>query len=93
MDEEIQKALIDIAVLKTKLESWMINTELHRTTQNDKFNIIILEMEAIKKKLDSLPCDKREAWYQSMGRQVAFMWAIVTTVVIALFFEIFKKRA
>ena len=35
-------------------------------------------------KMDGLPCSERKGWYQSMNRQMGFMWAVIAIVLVAI---------
>jgi hypothetical protein len=42
------------------------------------------KIDKIIDKLDKLPCDERKGFYQSINRQVTFMWVILGSYILAL---------
>lgn len=79
-DDEKQK----LAVLEERVSNWMETTTEYRKTLCSKIDCIMT-------RLDKLPCDKRDGWYKSMSRQVAFMWILISAVVLGLLKELFAK--
>jgi len=42
------------------------------------------KINRVMDKLSNLPCDSSQAWYQSMTRQVGFMWLVLGIVLVSL---------
>lgn len=73
-----------IAVLEERVANWMDSTSQYRSD-------LCAKIDHITKKLDSLPCDKREGGWKSVNRQVGFMWAALVAVTLGLVRELFAK--
>ena len=52
-----------------------------------------LMINTVNERVTKLPCDTRKSWYQSMSRQIAFMWIILGVYILALFGIIAKTFA
>ena len=42
------------------------------------------DVKSLLDKFILLPCKERKGWYQSMGRQVGFMWAVLALILAAV---------
>jgi hypothetical protein len=60
-----------------KVDQWMTTTQEYRVHQGEKIDHIL---EFIAK----LPCEKRVGWWESMNKQITFIWGILSVVVFAL---------
>jgi hypothetical protein len=60
-----------------RVEQWMTTTEEYRRHQGEKIDHIL---EFIGK----LPCEKRIGWWESINKQIAFMWVILSAVTLSL---------
>src|SRR3990167_2751426 len=45
----------------------------------------VLMINTLNERITKLPCESRKSWYQSMSRQVAFMWVIIGVYIVVLF--------
>ena len=80
MDEkDFNKLTTDVAVFTATVTEWMKTTSDYRLQ-------LCAKIDKITDKLYILPCSERKGWYQSMGRQVKFMWGFITGIIILLFF-------
>jgi hypothetical protein len=66
-----------IAVLEERVTNWMESTTQYRKD-------LCAKIDHIATKMDNLPCDKRIGWWQSMNKQMNFIWGILFVVVTAL---------
>jgi hypothetical protein len=82
--EENNELKTQLAVLTEKVTGWMETTTEYRKNLCNKVDIIT-------KNFSTLPCSERKGWYTGMNKQIAFMWVILSGVVIALLKEFFAK--
>ena len=82
--EQKETSDLKIAVLEERVANWMDTTTQYRLDLCGK-------LDHITKKLDTLPCDRREGGSKSLNRQVAFMWVVLTGVVLGLLRDLFAK--
>ena len=81
MDEQLWQEFRDfkekIIRFTAGLEAWQEMTTDYRKALCEKIENILLRM-------DNLPCKERAAWYQSMGRQIGFMWVVLGIILSAI---------
>lgn len=61
----------------SKVDEWMVTTKEYRVHQEEK-------LDEIMKMLSILPCEKRVGWWESVNKQLAFMWVILSAVSLSL---------
>jgi len=42
------------------------------------------KVETIQDSINKLPCDLRQGWYSSMGKQMRFMWWVISGMIMTL---------
>jgi hypothetical protein len=66
-----------IDVFVSTVTEWMKSTQEYRIKQGEKIDHILEFMS-------KLPCEKRVGWWESMNKQMAFMWGIIFLMVTYL---------
>jgi hypothetical protein len=75
--EQITKLAVEVAEHRGKVDEFIINTVNYRKDLCGK-------LDRIQSFLLAIPCKERKAWYDSMGKQVAFMWVVLTILLTAV---------
>lgn len=83
--DDLQVLETKLAVFTEKVSNWMDTTTEYRKQLCHK-------VDAINDKLALLPCAERKGWYQSMSRQIKFLWMITGAAVVGVIIEWAKKR-
>jgi hypothetical protein len=72
---DIRERLVRLETMQNKdlhdAEEWRRTVDIRLEKLNDGFNV--------------LPCRERRAWYESAGRQLKFIWAVMTMITTVLF--------
>ena len=73
-----------IAVLEERVSNWMETTTSYRRDLCAKLDKVGIKLDDLVSVIGKLPCEPRKAWYQSMGRQVGFMWVVLGLVLVSV---------
>lgn len=76
-----------ISVLEERVANWMSTTSDYRKQLCEKIAELKNGQDKIFCILDKLPCDKRSGYYQSISRQMKFIWGVVAGIVLAIIKE------
>ena len=53
----------------------------------------VLMINTLNERITKLPCETRSNWYQSISKQIAFMWVVVSGMCLTLFLIVIKAFA
>jgi hypothetical protein len=62
---------------------FMESTLIYRELQGTAIKEIKNTLTEIKDTLSVLPCESRKSWYNSMNKQVGFMWGVLAILLVA----------
>ena len=100
MEIERRKDYINLPVYAERWDNFMEMTKQYREELCAKIDKLSAETVILKesiftldKKIIKLPCETRKGWYQSISRQLAFLWLILGVYIVALFGIIIKVFA
>ena len=85
VNKEIEQIKIELSGFKASVESWMLTTTEYRQSLCHKIDDILI-------RLNDLPCKERKGWYASFGRQLNFMWVILSGMILAIIADFFRNR-
>ena len=74
--EKMVNQIIDFRCFMAETLEW-------RKDQRKYTEEIIKDIKDIRNFLSKLPCDSRRGWYDSMGKQVSFMWLVLAMLLTA----------
>ena len=81
MDKEDRETLVvlrtDLAAFTAKVTEWMEGTSEYRRS-------LCTKVDAIKQSIAELPCPQRKGMYESITKQIGFMWGLLSVIVLAL---------
>lgn len=72
-----------LARLEERVTNWMETTNEYRKN-------LCCKIDRIMDTLTNLPCKERKGWYESMNKQVGWVWKAVGALAIALVVGFFK---
>ena len=75
--EQIAKLAVEVAEHRGKVDEFIINTIGYRKDLCGK-------MDKLFGLFSNLPCSERKGWYESMGKQVGFMWVVLAILLTAV---------
>ena len=82
--ESMEKIKIDFASFTGEVRQWMSTTTEYRQS-------LCKKVDTINDYLSKLPCSERKGWYQSMSRQMVFMWGALSTLALVWLKHVFVK--
>lgn len=70
-----------IEVLEERVTNWMESTTEYRKE-------LCRKIDNILQRLSDLPCKERKAWYESMEKQVTYMWIVITVIILPIVWKL-----
>jgi hypothetical protein len=77
MASDLNKLSQEVAEHRGRVEEFIANTTSYRKD-------LCAKLENIRSTLAELPCKERKAWYDSMGKQLNFMWLVMSIILAVL---------
>ena len=63
---------------------FMAETVIYRKEQASKMEWLGNKIDKMLDKFELLPCKERGGWYISMGRQMGFMWLVLSIILVVI---------
>ena len=79
--EGIEKEFMEF---KTNMLEYISGLKVWQDQTTEYRKLLCGKIDHILDKLANLPCRERGGWYQSMGKQIGFMWVALTAMVIPM---------
>lgn len=73
----VQEMSTTLQVLEERVSSWMESTTEYRKS-------LCLKLDDLKQRMNDLPCKERRVFYDSIAKQMAFLWVVVSAIMLAL---------
>ena len=77
MSSDLNKLEQEVAEHRGRVNEFIANTIGYRKD-------LCAKLDRITSVLTKLPCDARQGWYTSIGRQVGFMWVVLGVILAAI---------
>lgn len=82
----------DLAVLRERIDLWIRGTETYRASLCTKIDTITKELEDLKIKIVALPCKEGKSRWDSIDRQMKWLWTVTGGMVLGILVEYYKKK-
>ena len=85
VNKELAELKNDFVALKTEVTGWMSTTTEYRKN-------LCAKVDIITERVSQLPCKERRTIYDSVKKQMAFLWCVTGAIVLAIIAEWVKKK-